>query len=83
MTTTPKGFQRSTERQVGDPNERLVVEADRRANRSLLEFEAIGFSQDAHSVLVEPLDLSDSWERRVDRMLAEDTSSFDVDGQVR
>jgi hypothetical protein len=81
--TKPTSFRRSTERQVGDPNERLVVEEDRRRNRSLLEFEAIGFSQAAHSVLVEPLHLSDSWERRVDFMEAEDDSSFDVDGVVR
>jgi hypothetical protein len=81
--TKPTNFRRSSERQVKDPNETYVVEEDRRRNRSMLEFEAIGFSQAAHSVLVEPLDLSDNWERRVDFMEAEDTSTTDLDGVVR
>jgi hypothetical protein len=83
MTTTPNTFRRSSERQVKDPNELYAVEDDRRRNRSMLEFEAIGVSVASHSVLVEPLDLSDSWERRVDFMEAEDDSSFDTDGVVR
>lgn len=83
MTITTPIFRRSSERQVTDPNETFVVEEDRRRNRELQAFEEIGFSQAAHSVLVEPLDPSDSWERVVDGMEAEDVSSYSLDGQVR
>jgi hypothetical protein len=79
----PAGFRRSTERKVGDPNEKLVAERDRRQYEEMLRFEEIGFSQAAHSVLVEPLDLSDGWERRVTAMEAEDASTFDIDGRMR
>lgn len=73
MTITTPSFRRSSERQVTDPNETLVVEEDRRRNRSLLEFEAIGFSQAAHSVLVEPVTLERA---------TTDGKLYDLEGRV-
>lgn len=71
--TKPNSFRRSTERQVGDPNERLVVEEDRRRNRALLEFEAIGGSAAAASVLVEPVTLERA---------TTDHQLYDLEGRV-
>jgi hypothetical protein len=48
----------------------------------LVAFEEIGFSPGAAAVLVEPLSGDERLELLTDRMLAEDTSRFDLEGQV-
>lgn len=63
-------FLRSSERRVVDPNEALVVKADRRRNKALQAFEEIGFSSAAASVLVTRTPITDE-------------SAYDLEGVVR
>jgi len=80
---SPGTFKRTSDRKVIDPNEALTVEADRRRQKSLQDYESVGVSAAAASVLVEPLDLNDKSERLVDVMAAENLETFDADALVR
>lgn len=84
----PSSFRRSSEntkdgevQAVAEMRRLRKLDADERRD----SFEALSYGIGGGMVaagVVEPLDLSDSWERRVDFMEAEDLSRFDVEGVV-
>ena len=97
-TTKPTGFLRSSEN-TGEAEAQAAHEVRRLRKLEAAEPRGFDWEDDcaeraslswgmgsgaAASVLVEPRDLSESWERRIDFMLAEDVgNSFDRDGLVR
>lgn len=73
LSAPGRGFRRSTERKVEDPNEALVAERARQEYEELLAFEEIGFSAAAASVLV----TRPSFEELYDAIEADDRQFYD------
>ncbi len=83
--TTPKGFKRSSERDlatqqgISELKRMAKAEAEHLRRDEELESLACGFSPSSAADLTE----TPSWERRFDAMIAEDLSTYDADGLVR